>query len=118
MTQTLYRVLSRADWQQTLTAGSVPRSAPDERDGFVHLSTSDTVLGTANLYFDVAAQPVVLEICSASLGGALRWEPVAHREHQLFPHLYGTAIPLSAIRAVVTLASGPEGFYLDARTEV
>ena len=118
MSEWVYRVMNREDWETTLSTGLVPRCGSDERDGYVHLSTAATVIETANLYFESAEEPVVAEISSAGLGTALRWEPVASRDGEAFPHLYAPGIPLTSIRAVVSLNTGPEGFSLGPRTEL
>ena len=106
----LYRILGLDDWNRTLEDGTAPRCGADERDGFVHLSTAETYLETANLYFEASEEPVVLEINPALLGDALKWETVASRNHQEFPHLYAPGIPLHAVRKVVQLHEGNAGF--------
>ena len=62
MNDFLYRVVSLEDWKQAQRLGQVPRCGSDERDGFVHLSTEETVIETANLYFELSEAPVALEI--------------------------------------------------------
>ncbi len=106
----LYRIVSLEDWKQTLTQGQVPRCGADERDGFVHLSTQDNFIETANLYYEEVEQPVVLEIDPEVLGDALRWEVVPSRNNQAFPHLYAPGVPLSAVRSVATLRMEASGF--------
>ena len=116
--QLAYRVVSGDDWLQAQARGVVPRCGADERDGFVHLSTEDTVLTTANLYFEPGEAPLVLEVAVAELGEALKWEPVESRGGVLFPHLYAPGIPRSAIRATVALVHRTDGFVLGERTEL
>ena len=58
----IYRIIPRSDLVPTRQTGFVPKGFVDKRDGFVHMSTMDTVIETANLYFKVKDQPVVLEI--------------------------------------------------------
>jgi uncharacterized protein (DUF952 family) len=96
-------------------AGMVLPSAVDRRDGFIHLSTRETMIETANLYFKVSESPVLLEVDAGLLGSKLRWEKVSSRENQHFPHLYAEGIPLTSIRAVIVLEHGAEGFTIGAR---
>ena len=103
MTDCLYRVVSLEDWEQAQRFGRVPRCGADDRDGFVHLSTVETFIETANLYFEIAEAPLALEIDPKLLGDALKWEAVASRGGVSFPHLYSEGIPLSAVRAVISL---------------
>ena len=94
----VYRVISGEDWEQTKFSDVVPRGGSDARDGFVHLSTEDTVLETANLYFEASENPVLVEINTKELGKALRWEAVESRDGKVFPHLYAAGIPMAAVR--------------------
>ena len=116
MEEWVYRIVGLDDWREALGAGRVPRCGSDERDGFVHLSTAGTCLETANLYFDVSEQPVVLEIEAAALGEALRWEAVESRGGQRFPHLYAAGIPVDSVRSVTALEHTPAGFVYGERT--
>ena len=113
----VYRVISGEDWEQTKFSDVVPRGGADARDGFVHLSTEDTVLETANLYFEASENPVLVEINTKELGKALRWEAVESRDGKVFPHLYAAGIPMAAVRGVVVLEHSSEGFSLGERTE-
>lgn len=115
MSRCIYRVVSREDWEQAQALGHVPRSGADDRDGFVHLSTLETVLQTANLYFDVSEEPRVLKIDAALLGDDLKWESVASRGGARFPHLYAPGIPLSTVQAAIILEHAEEqGFHFRA----
>ena len=117
----VYRVISGEDWEIAQRTGVVPRCGADERDGFVHLSTADTMLETANLYFEPAEAPLIIEVLTRQLGAALRWEEVASRGDKLFPHLYAPGIPYHAITAHIALeVSGgvKSGFTLGARSAV
>ena len=119
--QAVYRVISGEDWEIAQRTGVVPRCGADERDGFVHLSTADTMLETANLYFEPAEAPLIVEVLTRQLGAALRWEEVASRGGERFPHLYAPGIPYHAITAYIALevhADGVGGFTLGARSTV
>ena len=111
MKDLLYRVIPEEGWPETLRCGEVPLCGADQRDGFVHLSTEDTVLQTAALYFTPEESPIVLEISSDGLGDALRWEEVESRDGERFPHLYAPGIPLSAVRARIKLIPDDVGGY-------
>ena len=108
----VYRVISRADWIEAQRSGAVPLCGADARDGFIHLSTADTMLETANLYFQPDEEPLILEIATSALGDALRWEVVAHRSGQSFPHLYAPHIPTRAVLQVYPLRVSSKGFCL------
>ena len=71
--QAVYRVISGEDWEIAQRTGVVPRCGADQRDGFVHLSTADTMLETANLYFEPVEAPLIIEVLTSRLGDALQW---------------------------------------------
>ena len=113
--QVVYRVISKEDWEITKHVGIVPRCGSDERDGYVHLSTAETMLQTANLYFVPAEEPLIIELHSPTLGAALRWEKVASRNDHIFPHLYSKGIPYHAVTACIELVVHNQGFVLGPR---
>ena len=116
--QKVYRVVSYTDWLETQQTQRVPRCGADDRDGFVHLSTAETMLETANLYFTPEEQPLILEIATERLGEALRWEEVAHRDGQRFPHYYAPHIPAKAITHIQQLTINADQFSLGFRTSL
>jgi len=82
----IYKILSVADWAAAQRAGRFDGSADDRRDGFIHFSDRDTVIGTARKYFAGQSDLVLLAVDPAALAD-LRWE--RSRDDALFPHLYG-----------------------------
>lgn len=58
----------------------------DVADGYIHFSTRETVLATAEKYFAGVTGLKLLAVDADSLGASLRWE--AARGGVLFPHLY------------------------------
>jgi uncharacterized protein (DUF952 family) len=113
--ETVFRVLTAEEWVTAQAVGRIPMSSLDERDGFVHLSSAVTMLETADRYFDASVKPVLVELDVAILGSNLRWEVVASRNNQVFPHLYAPGIPLAAIRAVISLEATAQGFVMGSR---
>jgi uncharacterized protein (DUF952 family) len=82
----IYKILSVADWEAAKLAGRFEGSADDRRDGFIHFSDGETVIGTARKYFAGQSGLVLLAVDPARLAD-LRWE--RSRDDALFPHLYG-----------------------------
>lgn len=109
------------EWEAVEAAkDGIQPSEMDKKDGFIHLSTHDSLLGTVNLYFPPETEPVALEIDSALLGQDLKWEAVEARGGAFFPHHYGPNIPLSTVIAVqklkcVSSDDGKNTYELDAR---
>jgi uncharacterized protein (DUF952 family) len=102
MTATVFRIIDPEDWREAQSRGRFEGSADDARDGFIHLSTAEQVLGTHRKHYGGRPGLLLLEIDAASLGAALRYEP--SRGGALFPHLYGT-LPVAAVTRVTPLGA-------------
>ena len=109
MSQFLYHMAKRADWEQAEAAGVYRGSADDARDGFMHFSTAEQVAETAARHFAGQSDLVLAAIDAAALGSALRYEP--SRGGALFPHLYGT-LPLAAVRWVKPIRLDDDGRHM------
>lgn len=82
----IYKILTAADWEAAQQAGHYDGSADDRRDGFIHFSAADQLVGTAAKHFADQTGLVLLTVDPVPLAD-LRWEP--SRADALFPHLYG-----------------------------
>jgi len=98
----IYKILSAADWEAAKRAGRFDGSADDRRDGFIHFSDRETVIGTARKYFDGQPALMLLAVDPAGLAD-LRWE--RSRDDALFPHLYGP-LELDAVARADRLPDG------------
>jgi uncharacterized protein (DUF952 family) len=96
VTNVIYKILSVGDWEAAQQAGRFDGSADDRRDGFIHFSAGEQVIGTAVKYFSGQAGLVLLTVDPGRLAD-LRWE--RSRGDALFPHLYG-ALELDAVDRV------------------
>lgn len=107
---TVYKILSRGEWQSARADGQCRGSALDLRDGFIHFSTAAQVAATARLHFAGRADLVLLYVRLAAItsGSAWRWEPA--RDGALFPHLYA-ALPSAAVHRVEPLVLGADGVH-------
>jgi uncharacterized protein (DUF952 family) len=118
---TIYKLLTRAEWEAAQEEGYLSGTADDERDGFIHFSTAAQLPETARKYFSGVPDLVLLTIEVETLTGLLtppagsrfrnksvcfRWEPA--RGGDLFPHLY-TPLPISAVKRVTAISPSPDG---------
>ncbi len=94
----IYRITLEDDWQEAQKTG-VFASADLVAEGFIHLSTADTLLGTASRYYAAHTRLRVLVIddiaLAAALPQALRWELSPSRK-VLFPHCF-VPLPLKFV---------------------
>jgi len=105
----IFHITTSAAWDEARAAGAYePPSL--EREGFIHFSASDQVVGVANRAFRGQRDLVLLCVASERLAGVVRHEH-AEDAGEAFPHLYG-ALNLDAVVEVVPIAEGPDGFDL------
>jgi release factor glutamine methyltransferase len=77
------------------------------RDGFIHCSQPDQILGVANLFYHGIADLVLLWIDPDRVTSEIRWESV---DAALFPHIYGP-INLEAVTSVTDLLADLDGIF-------
>jgi uncharacterized protein (DUF952 family) len=102
--KTILHITTRAAWESAKLGGAY--EAPSlTTEGFIHCSTLQQVVATANAFFRGARDLVLLVIDEASVTAHVKHEPPAEggRSDALFPHLYG---PLN-LDAVVRVADFP-----------
>lgn len=102
----IYKICSRVVWETAQQAGVFTGAGIDVADGYIHFSTAAQTSETARLHFHGQTGLVLLEVETAALGPALRYE--RSRDGVLFPHLYG-ALPASAVRQVWDLTVDATG---------
>lgn len=109
MTQTIYHMCRRAEWQAAQAAGAYAGSSQDAADGFIHFSTAAQVVESAARHRAGQSGLVLLAVRADVLGDALKWEPA--RGGQMFPHLYGT-LPPGAVAWVRDLPLDDSGHHV------
>ena len=111
MEKLIYTLVRAADWRAAEQAGAYHGSADDRRDGFLHFSTAAQLRASAAKHRAGIADLLMVEVSTAALGAALKWEPASGGSSPgLFPHLYGV-LPLAAVQQVVPLPLGADGLH-------
>lgn len=100
----IYKICTRALWEEALAKGVFTGMPIDYADGYMHFSTPEQQDETLRKHFAGQKDLMLLSVETDKIGQELRWEPA--RGGQLFPHLYGP-LPLVAIIAA-TLFDAPE----------
>ena len=82
-------------------------------EGFIHLSTEDQVLATADRFYSDATGLVLLQVDDTRCAAELRWEAPAEAplSDARFPHLYGP-LNLDAVLDARPFEKQPNGHYL------
>lgn len=96
MTQTIYKIVTTKEWDEALELGVFKGAPVDLADGYIHFSTREQVVETAEKHFKGQHPLLLIAFGADQFGDSLKWEP--SRGGALFPHLYATLDP--------TLASG------------
>lgn len=113
--QSVVKLIPAGLWPEIAEAEIVPPSALDEADGFMHLSTEEQMLETANRYYTDHKLVLALYIATAAVAHKLKWEPAAKRNNDLFPHLY-MPCPRSAVMKVASLVRGEDDTFSISQT--
>jgi uncharacterized protein (DUF952 family) len=98
--QIAYKIERATTWDNAMEAGVYTGSPLDVADGFIHLSSAETVADTLRLHFTGQEGLVLVAINLADLGDTVVWE--ASRGGALFPHIYGS-LPMTACATPVPL---------------
>lgn len=104
----VYRLATAPEWLATQEGGVAPTRDTDKRDGYMHLSTREQVLETANRHFAGIPDLLALEIPFEAIAGAVKFE-FAPKRGEEFPHLYGALRRNHVVRAI-SLVEKADGF--------
>lgn len=107
----IFHAATREDWERAPDAPYSPASLA--REGFVHCSTRETLIESADLHFRGRTDLLVLGIDASALGDALRWE-LAPARGTLFPHVY-RPIDRRAVVALAPLVPRADGTFVMPR---
>jgi len=84
----IFRINEWTEFQRT----AVFKGSPDDlRDGFIHFSTEDYLLGTLARYFKMDHSLIIAQAKNDGWGDMMKWEVA--RGQAMFPHLYGHLYP-------------------------
>lgn len=104
----IYHITPLRDWQAALAAGAYTADSL-EREGFIHCSTAEQVVDTANRYYAGQAGLVLLRIRVEALRAEVRYENLVGGE-MLFPHIYGP-LNLDAVAGAADFPPGADGRF-------
>ncbi|WP_113444347.1 DUF952 domain-containing protein [Rhizobium cremeum] len=104
----IYKIVPQELWQEARAEGIFRGAAIDLQDGYIHFSTAEQAVETAQRHFAGVAGLLLVAVEAAALGDALRYEP--SRGGDFFPHLYAD-LPLGAVLWEKPLALKPDGTH-------
>lgn len=100
-------IASRARWLEA-GSGGVFTTESLAREGFIHASTPEQVLGSATRHFAGQRDLVLLLIDPARVRAEIRYE--GRPGGAQYPHIYGP-LDLEAVVAVLDLPVSPDGSF-------
>ena len=83
----IYKIIDKNDWHKARISGSYSGSSKDIKDGYIHFSGEDQVLGTLKKYYKNEKNLVLLKVETLNLDHLL-WEQAS--DGNMFPHLYSS----------------------------
>ncbi len=104
----IYHITQRTIWQEGLKAGAYQGDTL-KTEGFIHCSTREQVVETANRFFLGAKDLFLLEIDPLRVDAAIRYENLEEGS-KLFPHIYGV-LNLDAVLKIVGFLPGQDGRF-------
>ncbi|HEY5883914.1 MAG TPA: DUF952 domain-containing protein [Pyrinomonadaceae bacterium] len=104
----IFHITKRDEWERAKQAGSY-RAPSLATEGFIHCSTSDQVVQTANRLFRGQSGLVLLEIDTNQVGAEIKYENCEDGQEN-FPHIYGPLDPRSVVR-VLEFQPGEDGSF-------
>lgn len=108
MTDTIYKVIDRQQWETAKEAGVFKGAAIDLQDGYIHFSTAAQVVETVRKHFAGQDDLLLLSVETDPISDQLKWE--VSRNEQLFPHLYAT-LDTAHVTQVESLPLGDDGLH-------
>lgn len=109
----IFHLLTRAQWQAAQRDG-IYRPPSLVTEGFIHCSTAEQVIDTANIFYRGEPDLMVLRVDEGRLTSPLVFEAPAtagdSRPGTRFPHIYG-ALNLDAVVEEIALPCEPDGSF-------
>lgn len=103
----IYHIAEKSIWNAAQAEG-LYRTPSLESEGFIHFSTQEQVVTTANRFYKGRTDLVLLAVESDHLTAPLRYENVL--EHGIFPHLYGD-LNVDAVVEAIPFTPGSDGYF-------
>ena len=108
----IFHITTRADWEHARAAGSYTSDSL-ETEGFIHCSTAQQVIATANRLFRGRRDLVLLCVDTSHVKAAIRHENLEGGTN-LFPHVYGALEAVSIVSVHDFPPQGDGSFTLPA----
>lgn len=96
----LFHITEKSTWELAQKVG-VYSPVTFDKDGFIHLSTSEQWKGALERFYKGKRDLVLLQVDQKEIEDKLKWEDLLG-EGQEFPH-YFDVLPLSAVKNAISI---------------
>ena len=103
----VFKICEKSELESIKNKDFFEGSKIDQRDGFIHFSTSVQLKGTLEKHFISKSQLYLLEVNTNDLD--IVWE--VSRNNELFPHLY-QPLPIGAVARVYKIFIDTKGNHV------
>ena len=104
----IFHIATRADWAAAQAAGAYTADSLIS-EGFIHCSTAEQVIATANRIFRGRRDLVLLSVETSRVAAEIRYENLEGGTQQ-FPHIYG-ALSVDAVVSVHDFPPSADGSF-------
>jgi len=110
MESTIYHIITKVAWNEALKQGFyVPIAF--KKENFIHCSTKQQVVNTANRIFKNKSDLLLLCIQTEKVSGSIVYENLDGGV-ELYPHIYGFIYPIMVIQTISFTADAMGVFHL------
>jgi uncharacterized protein (DUF952 family) len=102
----IFHITQRSQWAAAKNLGSY-RGDTLATEGFIHCSTIEQLVGSANRFFVGQQNLVILEIDESLIQPVVKYEGAADN---LFPHIYGE-LNMEAVVRAIDYEAGADGVF-------
>lgn len=113
--RTIVAITNTEIWQRAQQSGSYTQSTLDESMeavGFLHCTSPDQTIATANRHFTDREDVILLLINLEKVASEVRFEAAKSGRPGLFPHIYGP-LNIDAVYATLQLEKNESGQFIE-----
>lgn len=108
MAQMIFHITIRIQWEKAILLGSYCASSLED-EGFIHCSTQQQILQSANNYYHGQSDLLLLCISSSKVEAPIVYED-SYKKGSAYPHIYGS-LNLDAVMGVFDFPTNTDGSF-------
>jgi len=105
---TIFHIASKEKWKRSISRSQYTVETL-QSEGFIHCSTAEQVVDTANKHFQGQSELLLLKIDTTDIASVIAYE-VNTENGETYPHIFG-AITHNAIKEVIEFPVSKDGNF-------